>query len=87
MSSQVEIIRTQLDQLVTNANTVADSLDNFSQRFTENISLVLQTIGGTSTDAEREIVAALEEASKQVTNAIGALAQVAQKAQDYAKLL
>jgi hypothetical protein len=85
--SQVESIRLQLDALATDANNVAAGLANFSEKFTQTIDVVQSTIGGTSTDAEREIVDALSTASEQVTGAIGALAQAAQKAQEYAASL
>jgi phage-related protein len=87
MPSQVETIRFQLDALATDANNVAAGLANFSEKFTQTIEVVQSTIGGTSTDAEREIVDALTTASEQVTGAMEALTQAAQKAQEYAQVL
>jgi len=85
--SQLDSIRQQLDALATDANNAAAGLAGFSDKFNHTIGLVQATIGGTSTDAEREIVDALSMASEQVRGAVGALAQAAQKAQQYAATL
>lgn len=85
--SQLESIRHQLDALATDANNAAAGLSGFSDKFNHTIGLVQATIGGTSTDAEREIVDALSTASEQVSSAVGALTQAAQKAQHYAATL
>jgi hypothetical protein len=85
--SQLESIRQQLDALATDANNVAAGLAGFSDKFNQTISMVQATIGGTSTDAERDIVDALVIASDQVNGAVGALQHAAQTAQHYAASL
>jgi hypothetical protein len=87
VTSQVENIRWQLEALASEADNVAAGLANFSDQFTQKIEVVRNTIGSTSTKAEEEIVDLLSTASDQVTGAIGALVQAAQKAKEYAASL
>ncbi len=87
MSSQLDSIRQQLDLLATDANNAAAELAGFSTKFNQSIGMVEAWIGGTSTDAERDIVDALATASKQVSGAVGALQHAAQTAQHYAASL
>lgn len=82
---------TQLKQTINGlaeaSKRTANGLGQFDQQFNQQMQGVQQAIGGSSQSKDREVVAALHQASKAVKEATQALQQAARVAGQYGQSL
>lgn len=81
--SQLSQIKGQISQVATNVEQTAGALNSFAQNLQTHISVISSAIGGTSSNEDKEMVAALQEGQRAVREAAVQLFQAAQKAKDW----
>lgn len=82
--SQLQQLKNQIGSLASDANKTANSLAGFKSKFSQAVSQVSATIGGSATNVDRDMIATLQAAEKQVDQAVAALQQAAKAASSYA---
>lgn len=82
--SDVQRLKQQLYQLMTEAQQGAGSLGGFRQRFGQTSQHVHGLIAGSATGADREIVQVLEAAGRSIDQAVEALQIAAAGCRNYA---
>lgn len=81
--SQLTQIKAQINQVATNIAQTAASLNSFSQTLQNNIAVINSAIGGTASNEDKEMVAALQQGQQAVKDAALQLNQAAQKAKNW----
>lgn len=82
--SQIGQIKQQMASIASDAKSTAAGLQGFKGKFSQAVSQVQATIGGTATGADKDMIMTLQAAEKQVDAAIAALQQAAQAASKFA---
>lgn len=85
--SQLSSVKQQLTSISADARSTASGLAGFKSKFSQAISQVQATIGGTASGADKEMIQALQAAEKQLDAAIAALQQASQAASKFAASL
>ncbi|WP_130013917.1 hypothetical protein [Serinicoccus sediminis] len=85
--SQLTQVKQQLSSISNDAKTTAAGLQGFRGKFSQAISQVQATIGGTAQGVDRDMIQTLQAAEKQVESAIVALQQASKSANDFAASL
>lgn len=81
--SAVSELKQQLQQISEETKRIAQSLQQYKQKFTEQSQKVQAQIGGTATDTERQVIETLNAAGGSIDQTAGTLAQAAQACEDY----
>ena len=82
--SQLQQLKGQIGSIGNDAKNTANSLAGFKSKFSQAISQVSATIGGSAMNVDRDMIATLQQAEKQVDQAVAALQQAAKAASSYA---
>jgi molecular chaperone GrpE (heat shock protein) len=82
--SQLNQLKQQLQQVASQSQQTAANIQQFEQKFTRSISEVQALIGGTATNADKQIIDVLQNASRAVKSAAEALRVAASTAQKFA---
>ncbi|MGY1846791.1 hypothetical protein [Blastococcus sp. SYSU DS1021] len=85
--SQLGQLKQQINSIGNDAKTTAQGLGGFKSKFSQSVSQVSATIGGSSQRVDQQMIQTLQAAEKQVDAAIAALQQAAQSANSYASSL
>lgn len=85
--SQLTVLKQQISSIGNDAKTTAQGLTGFKGKFSQAVSQVQATIGGSSQQVDQRMIATLQAAEKQVDAAIIALQQAAQAANKYSASL
>ena len=85
--SQLSQLKQQIDGLAQQAKATGASLGSFRAKFSQSISQVQATIGGSTQRKDQEVVQALQDAQQKVDAAVQALEQAARTAQTYGQSL
>jgi len=85
--SQLDQLRQQIAQLGQDARTQAQGLSSFKPKFSQAIGQVNGIIGGSAQQVDKNMVATLQTAERQVDQAIAALQTAAAAASRYAASL
>lgn len=85
--SQLSALKQQIASIGNDAKTTAQGLQGFKGKFSQAVSQVQATIGGSSQQVDQQMISTLQAAEKQVDAAIAALQQAAQSANKYASSL
>jgi uncharacterized protein YjbJ (UPF0337 family) len=83
--SDVQRLKSQLEQIGSEAKTTAGNLSSFKQKFSQASGEVQSAIGGTATGTDKQILETLQAAQKQVDAAVAALEGAASAASSYAR--
>lgn len=82
--SQLGQVKSQVMQIAGDAKSTAGGLSAFKSKFSQAVSQVQATIGGTATGVDKQMIATLQAAERQLEAAVAALQQAAQSAGDWA---
>ncbi len=82
--SQLGQVKAQVLQIAGDAKSTAGGLSAFKSKFSQAVGQVNATIGGTATGIDKQMIATLQAAEKQLEAAVAALQQAAQAAGDWA---
>ncbi|MBB1502219.1 hypothetical protein H5397_12420 [Propioniciclava sp. MC1683] len=82
--SQLSQVKAQVLQVAGDAKSTAGGLSAFKSKFSQAVGQVNATIGGTTTGVDKQMIATLQAAERQLESAINALQQAAQAANDWA---
>lgn len=82
--SQLTQLKAQIAQVGNDAKNTANALASFKSKFSQAVTQVSATVGDSATKVDRDMIAMLQQAEKQVNEAVAALQQAAQAAQKYA---
>ena len=82
--SELQQLKGQIGQLSSDAKKTANSLIGFKDNFSQAVSQVSATVGGSATNVDQEMIATLQQAEKAVDAAVAALQQAAQAANKFA---
>ena len=82
--SQLGQVKSQVMQIAGDAKSTAGWLSAFKSKFSQAVSQVQATIGGTATGVDKQMIATLQAAERQLEAAVAALQQAAQSAGDWA---
>ncbi|MCA0308557.1 MAG: hypothetical protein LCH87_14600 [Actinobacteria bacterium] len=82
--SQLGQVRSQVVSIGSDAKSTAAGLSAFRTKFSQAVGQVQATIGGTATGVDRQMIATLQAAEKQLESAVAALQQASQAANDWA---
>ena len=85
--SQLSQLKQQIASIGNDAKTTAQGLQGFKGKFSQAVSQVQATIGGSAQSVDQQMVTTLQAAERQVDAAIAALQQAAQAANKYAASL
>jgi hypothetical protein len=85
--SQLGSVKQQLTSISTDAKSTATGLTGFKSKFSQAVTQVQSTIGGTAQGVDREMIQTLQAAEKQLDAAIAALQQASQSASRFAAAL
>ncbi|MFC4245349.1 hypothetical protein ACFOYW_18425 [Gryllotalpicola reticulitermitis] len=85
--SQLSTVKQQLTSIGNDAKTTSSGLAGFKSKFSQAVSQVEATIGGTAQGVDKEMIQTLQAAEKQVDAAIAALQQASQAATRFAASL
>ncbi|GIG62971.1 hypothetical protein Lfu02_73430 [Longispora fulva] len=85
--SQLDQLRQQIHQLGQDARTQAGGLAAFKPKFSQAVGHVNAIIGGSAQQVDKNMIATLQAAEKQVDQAIAALTEAASAAGRYAASL
>ncbi|EXJ50783.1 hypothetical protein AS96_12810 [Microbacterium sp. MRS-1] len=85
--SQLTTLKQQIASIGNDAKTTAQGLQGFKGKFSQAVSQVQATIGGSAQQVDQQMISTLQAAEKQVDAAIAALQQAAQAANKYASSL
>ena len=87
MASEVQKLQQNVVRLADDAKKTAGQLTNFNTKFASAVNKVQATIGSTSTGTDKQMIETLQQAEKEVKEAVAALEQAAKTANDYAASL
>lgn len=82
--SQLSQVKAQVLQVAGDAKSTAGGLAAFKSKFSQAVGQVNATIGGTATGVDKQMIATLQAAERQLESAILALQQASQAATDWA---
>ncbi len=82
--SQLGQVKSQVMQIANDAKSTAGGLSAFKSKFSQAVGQVNATIGGTATGVDKQMIATLQAAEKQLEAAVAALQQAAQAASSWA---
>lgn len=85
--SQLTQLKQQIASIGNDAKTTSQGLAGFKSKFSQSVSQVSSTIGGSAQQVDQKMIQTLQAAEKQVDAAIAALQQAAQAANSYAASL
>lgn len=85
--SEIQKLKQTLEGIASTAKQTGGNLNGFKSKFSAQIGTVQSVLSGSSQRADKEVVQALQTASKQVEAAIGALEQAAKVAAAYGRSL
>lgn len=85
--SQLTQLKQQLGQISSDARSTGASLAGFKSKFSTSVSQVSGLIGGSAQQADKQIIATLQSAERQVDAAIAALQEASRTAQSYGSSL
>ncbi len=85
--SQLSNVKAQIDALAQQATTLAGQLNASRSQFSQSVSQVQATIGGSAQGKDRQLVESITAAQRQVDAAAAALQQAAQAARSYGSSL
>jgi phosphotransferase system IIB component len=85
--SQLSVLKQQIASIGNDAKTTAQGLQGFKGKFSQAVSQVQATIGGSAQQVDQQMISTLQAAEKQVDAAIAALQQAAQAANKYSSSL
>jgi len=85
--SQLSQLKQQINGIGNDAKTTAQGLSGFKGKFSQAVSQVSSTIGGSAQQVDRNMIQTLQAAEQQVDAAIAALQQAASAANSYAASL
>lgn len=85
--SQLSQLKQQISSIGNDAKTTSQGLQGFKGKFSQAVSQVQATIGGSAQSVDQQMITTLQAAEKQVDQAIAALQQAAQAANKYATSL
>ena len=83
MSSSISQIKQQVNQIGQQATSTAGQLSQLAANLEKNIAAVNAAIGGTSSGEDKTMIAAFQQASKEVKNASTSLQAAAYAAKDW----
>lgn len=82
--SQLSQLKAQINQIANNIGQTAVAMNSFSQNLQQQIGAVSNAIGGTASNEDQQMVAALQLAVKSVQDAAVQLQTASTKAKDWA---
>jgi hypothetical protein len=85
--SELQKLKQTLEGVATSAKQTGASLGAYKSKFSGQMAQVQSTLGGSAQRKDREVISALQAASKQVDAAVQALNQAAQITSSYARSL
>ena len=85
--SQLAQLKQQINSIGNDAKSTAQGLSSFKSKFSQSVSQVSATVGGSAQQVDQKMIQTLQAAEKQVDQAIAALQQAAQAANSYAASL
>lgn len=85
--SQLAQLKQQINSIGNDAKTTAQGLSGFKSKFSQSVSQVSATIGGSAQQVDQKMIQTLQAAEKEVDAAIAALQQAAAAASSYASSL
>jgi DNA anti-recombination protein RmuC len=85
--SQLTALKQQINSIGDDAKRTGQSLAGFKSKFSSAVSQVSATVGGSSRQVDKELIAALQAAEKQVDAAVAALQSAGKTATGYAQSL
>lgn len=85
--SQLSQLKQQINNIGNDAKTTAQGLTGFKGKFSQSVSQVSATIGGSAQQVDQKMIQTLQAAEKQVDAAISALQQAASAANSYSASL
>ena len=81
--SQLSQLKAQINQVATNISQTATQMNTYSRNLQNQIGQVSNAIGGTATNEDKDMVAALQLVQKSVQDAAVQLMQAATKAKEW----
>ena len=81
--SKVEDLKTAVSQVASNAQNTATSLTGYKTKLSEQIGEIQELIGGTATQTDREVIAALSAAVRSTEETVNSLLDAARRASEY----
>jgi hypothetical protein len=85
--SQLSQLKQQVNSIGNDAKATAQGLTGFKGKFSQSVSQVSATIGGSAQQVDKKMIQTLQAAEQQVDAAIAALQQAASAANSYAASL
>jgi hypothetical protein len=85
--SQLSQLKAQVAALARDASATANSLAGYKTKFSQSVSQVSATVGGSAQRVDQEMINTLQAAEQRVDDAVAALRQAAKAANDYAARL
>jgi hypothetical protein len=85
--SQLAQLKQQINSIGNDAKTTAQGLSGFKSKFSQSVSQVSATIGGSAQQVDQTMIQTMQAAENQVDAAIAALQQAASAANSYAASL
>ncbi len=85
--SQLSQLKQQINSIGNDAKTTAQGLAGFKGKFSQSVSQVSATIGGSAQQVDQKMIQTLQAAEQQVDAAIAALQQAASAASSYSASL
>ncbi|WP_404290732.1 hypothetical protein [Glutamicibacter arilaitensis] len=85
--SQLNSVKQQLTRISTDAKSTAAGLNGFKSKFSQSVSLIQSTIGGSAQGVDKNMIQSLQTAEKQLDAAIAALQKASQEASKFASRL
>ncbi len=83
--SQISQLKQQVNQVASDAQNTAAGLSAFSNKFTSAIAQIEGLIGGTAKGTDKQLIATLQSADKEVKAAVQALQSASKSAKDWAQ--
>jgi len=85
--SQLQQLKQQINAICNDAKSTAQGLGSFKSKFSQAVSQVAATIGGSTQKVDTNMINTLQAAEKQVDAAIQALQAAASAASNYSNSL
>ena len=82
--SQLSQLKAQINQVAVNVGQTAASMNAFSQKLQQQIAAINGAIGGTASNEDKQMVAALQQAQKSVQDAARQMQAASVKAKEWA---
>ena len=82
--SQLSQLKAQINQMAVNVGQTAASMNAFSQKLQQQIAAINGAIGGTASNEDKQMVAALQQAQKSVQDAARQMQAASAKAKEWA---